>query len=486
MEKVANIAKNTSYFTVALILQKIISFSYFIIIARALGPEDLGKYYFAISFTSIFSILIDIGQTNVLTREIARVSGEEDGRAKIDKLIGSVVGIKMILAGLCALSVALLINLMGYPEITRQLVYFSIISMMLDTFTTSFFAVSRGYHNLSYESISSVLFQVIVFITGIIIIKFNYGLRWLMLSLVFASIFNFLFSYFLIYRRWQIKIKPIFNRELMRKILLLTAPFAFYAIFQRAYMYFDSVLLSVLVGDKYVGIYQVPFKIIFALQFLPMAFTASLYPAMSAYWLNNREQLSVSFERAMNYLIIISLPITAGTIALSDKIILLFKSGYTEAIWPLNITILALLFIFINFPIGALLNACDKQRVNTINMGIVAVLSVIANLILIPRYQAIGASITVLLTNFLMFALSIYWAPKIMKFNYWKILKVFGKALIASIIMASAVFYSKEQVNILISVMLGGVIYFTLVLAMGGFKKADLISIYNSFRKKTV
>ena len=53
-EKITNIAKNTSYFTLALILQKVISFTYFILIARALGPEDLGKYYFAISSPRFF------------------------------------------------------------------------------------------------------------------------------------------------------------------------------------------------------------------------------------------------------------------------------------------------------------------------------------------------------------------------------------------------------------------------------------------------
>ena len=71
--KILNIAKNTSYFTLALIVQKIISFSYFTIIARNLLPDDLGKYYFAISFTTIFAIFIDLGLSNVLMREVPKI-----------------------------------------------------------------------------------------------------------------------------------------------------------------------------------------------------------------------------------------------------------------------------------------------------------------------------------------------------------------------------------------------------------------------------
>lgn len=108
----------------------------------------------------------------------------------------------------------------------------------------------------------------------------------------------------------------------------------------------------------------------------------------------------------MNYLIIISLPIIGGVIALDDKIVDLFKAG-NEAIWPLRISILALFFIFVNFPIGSLLNACDRQRRNLLFMATITIISVSANFLLIPRFQAIGASITVLVTNAIMFILGI-------------------------------------------------------------------------------
>ncbi|MBU0743754.1 MAG: oligosaccharide flippase family protein, partial [Gammaproteobacteria bacterium] len=177
MNKITNVAKNTSYFTLALVLQKVISFTYFIIIARALGPEDLGKYYFAISFTTIFAIFIDIGLANVLTREIARYKEDKN---KVKELLGGALGIKSVLAVLSSIIVIILINVLGYPQITKSLVYLAIISMNLDSFTASFFAVMRGFHNLFYESIAVVIFQAIVFGFGLMVLKLNLGLVWLM------------------------------------------------------------------------------------------------------------------------------------------------------------------------------------------------------------------------------------------------------------------------------------------------------------------
>lgn len=476
MTKISNIAKNTSYLTLALILQKIISFTYFTLLARYVGPVSLGKYYFAISFTTIFAIFIDLGFANVLTREVAK-----DAK-RSQTWLANILALKIPLALLSLAAVFIIINVLDYDPLTRNLVYISSICMVLDSFTVTFFAVVRGFHNLKYESISSVIFQIIVLGFGYGALLLGGGLIPAMVALALASSYNFLYSLTILQKKIKIAIKIIYNRQLTKDILTISWPFAVYAIFQRLYTYFDSVLLSILAGDKQVGLYQIAFKIIFALQFLPMAFTASLYPAMSAYWKENREQLRVSFERAMNYLIIISLPIIVGAVVLADKIILLFKSGYGDSLLLLQISIISLFFIFLNYPIGSLLNACDKQRKNTWNMGIVTIVSIVLNFILIPRYQAAGASITVLITSALMFALGIYWVKKIIPYRAKKNLIIFAKVILSSFVMGVIIYFGKTYLNVFIATIVGALIYFTLLLLLGGFKRADLQSVIKSFK----
>lgn len=476
-EKITGIAKNTSYFTLALILQKIISFTYFIILARAISPDDLGKYYFAISFTSIFAIFIDIGQSSVLTREIAKEKN------KAEKLFSAIFLIKLPLAIISVLSVFAIINLLGYPEITKQLVYLSSICMVLDSFSLTFFAVNRGFHNLKYESISSIIFQLIAFIIIISALKLNLGLKWLMMSLVTASAYNFIYSFYILKTNWKIKINWKIDKNLIKNILSFSTPFAIYAIFQRIHLYFDSLLLSFFSGDKQTGIYQIPFKIIFALQFLPLAFVASLFPAMSHYWHKDREQLSITFERAMNYLIIVSLPIAAGGITLADKIVLLFKTDYSEAILPLRIMMVSLIFVFLNFPVGSLLNACDRQKRNTFNMGTVMAISVLLNFILIPKFAAVGASITALAANILMFAIGMVAVPRITYYNYGKIGKIILKTFIATAFMIFTCLYLKTKINIFIVIILSGIVYLSALYAIKGFDKKDVISVFKSFAR---
>ncbi|MDD4819166.1 MAG: flippase [Candidatus Colwellbacteria bacterium] len=355
--------------------------------------------------------------------------------------------------------------------------------MVLDSFTLTFFGSARGFHNLKFESISSVIFQVIVLVLGWTFLILKMDLRIIMLSLVTASLFNFIYSWAILKFKIKIPISVLFDFSFIKKILVFSFPFALFGIFQRLYTYLDSVLLSFFSGDYYVGIYQVSFKIIFALQFLPMAFIASLYPAMSYYWLNNKEQLAIAFRRSMDYLFLISVPISISVFLLSDQIILLFKNDYAGANWPLKISILALVFIFINFPIGSLLNACDRQAKNTRNMAITLISAIILNMILIPKFQALGASVVVLVSNILMFVLGIMECRKIIKYRFRDNFINFLRILSSAILMGVFIYLLKNFFNIFLLCFVAMLIYFLFLFLFGGIKWADLNYIFNSFKK---
>ncbi|MFA5247849.1 MAG: flippase [Patescibacteria group bacterium] len=477
-EPKTNITKNTSYLTAALIFQKILSLTYFTFLARELGPENLGQYYLAISFATVFSIIADLGLANVLTREVAKKQDE----AK--KLLGNVLGLKIPLAIITIIAVLSAIGFNNYSGLMRNLILVSLACVIMDSFTATFYAVSRGFHNLKYESISSALFHTIVISIGLPLLFWKAGLVSQMMALLAASTFQFIFSFFIIWKKIKVPIIPAWDKKILKEIILIGVPFAGFVIFQRLFTYLDSVMLGHFADARYVGYYQISFRIVFALQFIPAAFTAAVYPAMSAFWATNREQLKITFEKSMIYLALLALPISAGVIALADKIVLIFKSGYGEAVLPMRIIIFSVFFIFIGYPLGSLLNACDRQKQNTINMIIVSVLSIVANLILIPRFQAVGAAVTVLAANALMVILGFYQSKKIATFNYKKVFGTWFKIAISSAIIGTTAFFLKERINIFLDIAICIISYPILILLFQVVKKDEILHIKNSFLAK--
>ncbi len=471
-----SLARNTSYFTLALIVQKIISLTYFTLYARSLGAADLGQYYFAISITSIFGIFIDFGVGNVVTREVSK------HQEKAKSILASVIALKLPLTILTVSALIAWAKLWDYDPLIQELIFISAIAMVFDNFTSSFYAVARGFHNLKFESFSSVLVQVIILSLSFLVLREHWGIVWLMATFAAASFFNFVYSVSIVRAVWKISARPIWDKAMIKYIIALTIPFGLFMIVQRFYTYFDSVLLFKLAGDRAVGLYQIPFKIIIALQFLPMAFVASLYPALSSYWHNARERLAQTFEQAILYCLIISIPITLGAIALSDKIVLLFKGDFLEAASLLKISMVAVPFMFLGFPVGSLLNACDQQKRNTLNMAITAVLSAIINIILIPRYGVLGACITTLITSLLMLILGLVVVPKITSVNWLRILNKTARYLAAGLGMAIFAELVKAQIHPLITIGACAVVYAILLFVFRGISK-DELAIFTQFMK---
>lgn len=476
-EKIGNLAKNTSYFTLALIGQKLISLAYFTIYARVLGPGDLGKYYFALSFTTIFSIALDLGITNLLTREVAK------DNSKAGKYLGAAIGAKLLLSAITIVILIAVTKLAGYDPLIMTLIWIAVLSMLADSFTTLFFAFSRAFHNLKFESINAVLAQAVTLIVSLIVFQYTKSLVPLMWAQVASSIFALIFAMVLINRRWKLSLRPTWDLVYIKSLLLLALPFGLYAIAQRFYNYLDSVLLFQLAGDTAVGIYQVPFRAVTAFQFLPIAFIASLYPALSHYWHNNRPQMVTTFERAMNYSLIIATPLAIGLAAISAPVVAIFAHGFESAVLPLQASCLTIFFMFLNYPVGSLLNACDQQKANTRHMIITAIASVILNIILIPIYGVMGAVATAILSTALLFSLNWFKALKVIDTKVTKIYLTFAKTLVASLLMGVAILWLNQWLNIFLVVVIAMFVYFCCLLVLGGIKKEDIFSVMKSFKK---
>jgi O-antigen/teichoic acid export membrane protein len=117
-------------------------------------------------------------------------------------------------------------------------------------------------------------------------------------------------------------------------------------------------------------------------------------------------------------------------------------------------------------------------------MGLTVVLSVFLNLILIPMYQAVGAAITVLISNAFMFFLGLYYSSKIMNLKLKSNLIVFLKTLASAIIMASLVYYLKSYFQVIILVLIAILVYFIFIFIFKAIKREDVFSIYRALFKK--
>ena len=473
------ITKNTSFFLTALVIQKLLSFIYFTFLARYLGAEGIGQYFFAISFATIFSVLMDFGLSPVLTREIAK-SDKND-----QEWFQQIFSLKIFFSILTLILVILLDNILFYSDIVKNLIYLTIFIVLIDSFTLLFYAFIRGKQNLIYESRGVVIFQIIVLVFGFILMKYSSSILLFIGVLFLASLFNLIYSGIILRFKLKIKLKLVYSKDFIKKIIKITLPFALAAIFAKVYAYIDTVLLKIFLGDNEVGIYSVAYKITFAFQFIPLAFIASLYPAFSYYYKNNFEELKKIFVKSFNYLAFISIPISFGIIALAPEIISkIYTSEFIYSVFPLQVLIASIPFLFINFSLSSFLNATDNQKINTRNLGIVMIINIILNIFLIKYLGVWGASLSSSLSTLLLFSINL---NNILKIAGKKLInfKLLINTIISGIIMFLSVYYIKDFIYWPLTIITGSIVYFMLMFFSKTLSKKDFIFIKESlFFKK--
>ena len=158
MNTVQRIVKNTGVLFAAQIIAYLLAFVYMVDIARYLGPESFGIFSFATAVVLIFGIFADLGLSTLITRELSRDKSLE----KI--YIGNFIPIKVILSIIIYSILVLFGNLMGYPQVTLNVLYIFGLFMITNGFSQLFLGVFQAHEKMEYQSISLLINNSIIFL----------------------------------------------------------------------------------------------------------------------------------------------------------------------------------------------------------------------------------------------------------------------------------------------------------------------------------
>jgi O-antigen/teichoic acid export membrane protein len=186
--------------------------------------------------------------------------------------------------------------------------------------------------------------------------------------------------------------------ELLRRAWLLGVA----GLFVTAYYRFDAVLLFRLAGSDQTALYGAAYRFLDVLQVLPATAVGLLLPILSS--LRGRsasESFGKAFTLALGLLIASAAPVVAAGMVLARPIIgAIYGPSFAGAAPVLVILLPSFLSISVGYVLTTVILAADRIRVFCVITGAVAVLSVAANIVLIPLWGARAAAATTLVTEF--------------------------------------------------------------------------------------
>lgn len=180
----------------------------------------------------------------------------------------------------------------------------------------------------------------------------------------------------------------------------------------------DILLLRIFVGSVETGYYRAALVIAEFLWFVPIALQLTLLHSTSQLWVEGQyERLTTISTQAVRYTLVFTILLVLGIVGLVNPFLsLYFGQEFTAAAVPLLLLLPGALGFAIARPIFSISQGQDNLRVLILVTTVAAVLNLVLNLILIPRYGMNGAAVATSIAYGSMFGLHV-WSAIQLGFN---------------------------------------------------------------------
>ncbi|UYO99178.1 flippase [Oceanotoga sp. DSM 15011] len=458
------------------------------IFARILGPSDFGVYSIAntiISFVTIFSLM---GLNSGIIRFVGEWYGKDDFN-KVSSFYSESIKISVFISIIASFLFYILRVPISNVFEFENLEYIIIIAFAIPFMTI--FQVNGGLlRGVKKPSVfffyEEILLRIVKLVIFFVLIYFLNPLNSLFAAMFLAILFVFLFSSFRVFKLIP-NLKFIFksNKKDSKELFKYSSYLMFVRFTEFMMGYVNTIIIGVFLNSESAGIYSISQILSGVLIFIYVSFN-SIFVSNVADLFNNNKRLELEklYSDITKIIIFLSLPLVIMMIVYSKSVLNIFGEEYVIGFKTLIILSLAQ---FVSISVGpneSLLSMSGNQKYSLINGIVIAVLNIVLNILLIPRYgiigSAIGAGVSLIIVNILKY-LEVYFILKINPYN-----KSYLKLFPISLIIFFFNFYIDRNfsTNLLYLIILGFVNYGILFLVYFLFSTKDEKNIIRKYFKK--
>lgn len=437
-----------------------------------LGASSYGVFQTMLNFTFLFSMLLDMGITNFMTRMIAQHPH------MIHKYSNRLFTFRLILVLIYVLWTVCLFFILRFP-VERLWILGALIMHQISIITVNYVrAYTGGLLKFGLDAVLSVSERSIYFILGGLLIYTTLvepvSLKWFVAAFVGSSGFSLLVATFF-YLKIVAFPKIQWDTDFFKAIFRQSYPYAILVIIMMLTSRLDAVFIEKLHpnGTKQVSYYTESFRLLDACWMFAVLFGSILLPVFSRVLKDNTSTTGI-MTTALNILFSGGILMITLTIGIKE---FLFDKLYDDANWySYNAWIFhAITFIPMCFTVvfGTLLTANGSLRtMNQIAFLSLIIMSIL-NVVLVPFFGAVGAAIASLVAQSVLGVLQYLVVRYRMKHhlasNTWLKLTILSACLI--IVMFLQIKFQWNQLYYVLGI---GLLWMVLVF---GLKIIDLVQV---------
>jgi len=455
-------------------------------ISRVLKVENIGVVRFVTTNVNYFSLFAALGIGYYGVRELAKY---KDSQEKCSQIFSSLFIITLISTLAAALFFVLSINFIPEFKKNRPLFLLYGITLYLVPITMDWYFQAK--ENFRMITVRSLVVKSLAFAALFVFVRERGDVIPYLLISVFsitaAQAWNLSYAY---KTGLRISLRQLELRKHIKPMFVFLCSNVSIGVFS----IIDTTMLGFLSSYEQVGYYTSPNIILAMLIGFFAATHTALLPRISFNIAQNNDTDNAALlQKTFDLNALLVVPMAIGLCLISSRFVpLFFGSEFTGSIFPMQILSFKLIAVIFNYLFGySVLMAFGYEKKYLFTVVCTAALSFALNLLLIPRYGAVGAAVTAVVSESFTAGLILIFVYKFTNIHiYWNAI---GIALLFSSLSIFTIYYVCDKFithNILflcVFVCFSAIVYFTLQLIAKNYlvRQAVCIGINKLSGKKT-
>jgi O-antigen/teichoic acid export membrane protein len=361
-------------------------------VSRILGKEGIGVYSYTFSIVQYFIILGTLGISMYGNRQIAYVRNNKE---EMSKTFWSITFFKVITT-----SIALLVYILFFGFNKAYGDIYLIESMNIIAAMIDISWLYMGLEDFKKTVTRNLAVKVIGVACIFIFVKSYQDLyKYIIINALMSLLGNLVMWIYIPRTVLNIKIKFIDMMKHIIPALQLFIP----QIAVQIYLVLDKTMLGNLASVGEVGLYEQSEKIIKLVLGLVTSLGVVMLPRMSNTFANgNKEKVNEYLNNSLQGVSYVSIPMAVGVAAVSKEFVPWFFGKDFSSVSYLIIVLSPILFFIAISNVLGIQYLLPSNRTNefTASVTIGAIINVILNFILIPKYKAIGTCVATVIAEF--------------------------------------------------------------------------------------
>jgi len=381
----------------------LLAFLLSVLLARILGPKELGIYSFAYALIMIVAIPAQMGLPQLVVRETAITHTQK----KWSQMRGLWRWSSMTACGFSLLSIfsVLLVMYITRVDFSSQrgaTILWALPLIPLVALGNLRGSALKGLRHVVLGQLPETMLRPGLFVALIVLVQQlstakNMTTTTVMSLHICSSLIAFIFGAYLLFR---LRPKEIINHRFFdckyKYWTMAAFPLALVSGLQFIIRYTDILMLGVLGSNEEVGIYRIAVQVSLFASFGVQILSSLVAPYAASFYAKKDKiklQKVIRISAVLGFLSVLSLTLiftVFGKIFLS----VFFGPAFQSSYYPLLILSGGLVLNAGLGPVGMLLQMTGYEKDTLIGVGTAATLNIVANFVLIPIYGSNGAAIS--------------------------------------------------------------------------------------------